>query len=104
MIDEYIPRQFKRSLSGHECKTEPKAGLAGQKNGVLLSSGEKLGFPVFLTVDKGLAFGQNLAGRTIAIVIVLTKSNRLGDLVPHATECVSQISQVRPGQVVHVRA
>jgi len=102
LLDECVPRKFKRSLSGHKCVTVPEAGLAGQKNGALLSSAEQLGFDVFLTVDKGLEFGQNPAGRRIVIVIVRTKSNRLADLLPHAGQCVARISSARPGEVIRV--
>jgi hypothetical protein len=102
LIDECIPRKFKKSLSGHACKTVPEAGLAGLKNGALLTSAEKLGFDVFLTMDKGVEHAQNLVGRAIAVVIIRAKSNRLADLLPHAAECVTQITHARKGQVARV--
>jgi hypothetical protein len=102
LLDECIPRKFKRSLSGHACQTVPEAGLAGQKNGALLVSAERLGFEVFLTVDKGLEYEQNLAGRSIAVVIVHAKSNRLTDLLPHTAQCLAKISTARRGQVTRV--
>jgi hypothetical protein len=37
LLDECIPRRLKNALAGHDCKTVPEAGLAGRKNGVLLS-------------------------------------------------------------------
>jgi hypothetical protein len=64
---------LKTALANHDCKTVPEAGLAGRKNGVLLSLAESAGFDVFLTMDKGLQYQQNLTGRGIAIV-VLAKS------------------------------
>jgi hypothetical protein len=42
---------------------------------VLLAEG--LGFGVFVTIDKGVGYEQNLGGRTIAIIIRRAKSNRL---------------------------
>jgi len=36
----------------------------------LLSLAEDAGFELFLTMDKGLQYQQNLAGRSIAILIV----------------------------------
>jgi hypothetical protein len=66
LLDECLPRKLKAGFTGHDCKTVPEAGLAGKKNGVLLSLAEDAGFDVFLTMDKGLQYQQNLAGRSIA--------------------------------------
>jgi hypothetical protein len=54
----------------------------GLKNGELLKSAEAAGFDVFLTADQGIEYQQNLNARTIAIVILRAKSNRLRDLLP----------------------
>ena len=40
------------------------------KNGDLLSAAEAAGFEVFLTTDKNMRYQQNLAGRTIAVVVI----------------------------------
>ena len=92
LLDECIPRRRKNSLTDHGCQTVPEAGLAGQKNGALLSLAESAGFDLFFTMDKGLQYRQNLAGRRIAILIVRAKSNRLEDLLP----------SIRPGEVIRV--
>ena len=102
LLDECIPRKFKRSLPGHECETVPEAGFAGKTNGELISIAEESGFEVLVTVDKGLAHEPNMAGRKIAIIIVRAKSNRLADLLPHAGACVTHISSVRHGQIVRI--
>src|SRR5579862_2840556 len=102
LLDECIPRKFKNYLTDHDCRTVPEAGLAGKKNGVLLSLAESSGFQVFLTMDKGLEYQQNLAGRKIGIIIFRVKSNRLVDLRPHLTECLNLIRLIRPGQVIRI--
>ena|ERR1035438_4469293 len=91
LLDECIPRKFKNSLAGHDCSTVPEVGLAGKKNGELLSLAEQNGFDVFLTLDKGLQYQQNLAHRNIAIIIIRAASNRISDLLPHAGACLAQI-------------
>jgi hypothetical protein len=83
LIDECIDERFRNSLSGHDCQTARYAGLAGLKNGDLLTAAETKKFDVFLTVDQGIEYQQNLAGRNIAIIIFRTKSSRLKDLLPH---------------------
>jgi hypothetical protein len=69
LLDECLPRKFKSHLLGHECHTVPEAGWAGKKNGELLSLAEKAGFQIFLTLDQGMEYEQNLKGRAIALVL-----------------------------------
>jgi len=102
LIDECIPRKFKTSLSEHECMTVPEAELAGNENGGLLSLAESRGFQVFLTMDKGVEYQQNLAGRKIAVVILHARSNRLFDLLPHLPACFAALRSVGPGELVRV--
>jgi hypothetical protein len=53
-------RRLKGALAGHDCKTVPEAGFAGQKNGRLLTLAEAAGFDLFLTLDKEIQYQQNL--------------------------------------------
>lgn len=80
LIDECIDERFRNCLRDHDCETVRHAGLAGLKNGDLLRAAEKAKFEVFLTVDQGIEYQQNLTGRIISIIIFRTKSNRLRDL------------------------
>jgi len=102
LLDECIPRKLKAAFVGHQCSTVPEAGLAGKKNGDLLSLAEIQGFEIFLTMDKGIQYEQNLTDRRIAIIIVRAKSNRLGDLIPHADACLAHMRSIRSGQIVLV--
>jgi hypothetical protein len=102
LVDEYVPRKLKNSFPDHECGTVPEAGLAGTTNGNLLSLAEAQGFDLFFTMDKGIEFQQNLAGRSMAVLVVRAKSNRLADLLPHVSACRSAIRVIQTGQVVQV--
>ena len=102
LLDECIPRKLKAALPDHDCMTVPEAGFAGPTNGRLLSLAETAGFEVFLTVDKGLQYQQNLAGRRIAIVVIRAKSNRRKDLLPHVEASQVIIASIRPGEVIRV--
>jgi len=102
LLDECIPRKLRNEFSDHECQTVPEVGLAGKKNGALLSLAEAAGFEVFLTMDKGLQYEQNLTGRNIAILIVRARSNRLVDLLPHVPSCRSIMNSIEPGQVMRI--
>ncbi len=86
LLDECIPRNFKSHLAGYDCLTVPEAGWAGKKNGELLSLAENAGFQVFVSLDQGIEFQQNLTGRNIAVILLRAKSNRLADLIPLAAK------------------
>src|SRR5215467_14294338 len=104
LIDECIDERFRNSIPGHDCQTARYAGLAGLKNGDLLTAAETAGFEVFVTVDQGIEYQQNLTGRNISIIILRARSNRLADLqglVPASLACIESI---RPGQIVRVEA
>jgi len=65
LLDECVTRLFRKVLQGHNCPTAPDAGFAGLKSGRLLRLAEEAGFDVFLTIDQGIAYQQNLSGRRI---------------------------------------
>ena len=102
LLDECILRTFKSYLPGHESLTVPEAGLAGKKNGELLSFAESAGFEVFLTLDRGIEYEQNLTRRNLAVLIIRAKSSRLVDLLPHAPKVLSALGSIELGQLVHV--
>jgi hypothetical protein len=52
LIDECIDERFRNSLPDYDCQTTRYAGLAGLKNGELLTAAETAKFDVFLTVDQ----------------------------------------------------
>ena len=104
LIDECMDERFRNALPGHDCQTARYAGLAGLENGELLTAAETAGFQVFLTVDQGIEYQQNLSNRKLAIIILCAKSNRLKDLLPLASICLARIKSLEPGKVIRVEA
>ena len=102
LLDECVPRKLKRALSNHDCQTVPEAGFAGKRNGQLLSLAESAGYELFFTLDKGLQYQQNMAGRSIAILIVRARSNRLDDLLLLLESCLTAMNSIKPGEVIRV--
>lgn len=102
LIDECVPRKFRNMLPGHDCRTVPEEGLAGKKNGELLSLAEKSGFEVFLTLDRGIEYEHNLQGRNIAVILIRSASSRLADLLPQSPEILRVLRSIRPGDLVKV--
>jgi hypothetical protein len=52
-----------------------------------------------LTVDRNIAFQQNLRGLQIAIVAMVATSNRLRDLRPLMGEVRQALSHIKPGEL-----
>jgi hypothetical protein len=102
LLDECIPRKLKNSLATHECRGVPDEGWAGKKNGELLTLAERSGFQVFITIDRGIEYQQNLKPRSIAALLIRTKSNRLVDLLPHVPEILKVLGSLQPGQLAKI--
>jgi len=81
---------------------QPCQGLAGKKNGELLSLAEQNGFEVFLTVDHRIEYEQNLVHRKIAVVVIYAKSSRLNDLIVHMPATLNVLSSIASGQLIKV--
>ena len=74
----------------------------GARVGYILRNHRTRRFDVFLTVDQGIEYQQNLEGRKIAILIFRTKSNRLKDLLPLVSACIQHVESMQPGQIVRI--
>jgi predicted nuclease of predicted toxin-antitoxin system len=80
LLDECLPSDLKGTLSemGHECQTVRQAGFGSAKNGELLTIAEGR-WQVLLTSDRNIKYQQNMTGRSVSIVILRAKSNRMKD-------------------------
>ena len=95
LLDEDLPRRLGALLVGHESVTVQKSGWSGVKNGKLLAlAGTK--FDVFLTMDGGLEFQQNLSTLPVAVLIVEALSNRMEHLEPLVPEILEKLNHVLP--------
>jgi hypothetical protein len=74
LFDQGTPVPLRRLLVGHEVSTAYEQGWSTLKNGALLSAAEQGGFEVLITTDTNLRYQQNLAHRTMAIVVPSTTS------------------------------
>jgi predicted nuclease of predicted toxin-antitoxin system len=74
LFDQGTPVPLRRWLAGHTVVTAHEKGWGTLKNGDLIEFAENDGFDVLVTTDKNLKYQQNLTGRKIAIVTLLTTS------------------------------
>jgi hypothetical protein len=74
LFDQGTPAPLRHLLPGHLVSTAYELGWSTLKNGELLVAAEAQRFEVLLTTDTSLKYQQNLATRTIAIVVLSTTS------------------------------
>ncbi|HVH72388.1 MAG TPA: hypothetical protein VNB49_14935, partial [Candidatus Dormibacteraeota bacterium] len=98
---ECLPRALKRLLRGHTCRTVQEIGWTGMKSGALLSLAEGK-FDALITIDQGFAFQQNLKERRIAILLLVSRSNQIEDIVPIVPAALTALETILPGQVVRI--
>jgi hypothetical protein len=76
-------------------------GWAGIKNGQLLALVEA-SFDVFITVDRNLAFQQNLPQFGVAVIVLQARSNRLADLKPLVPRILVALPIVQNGKAMTI--
>jgi predicted nuclease of predicted toxin-antitoxin system len=105
LLDECVPKPLKHNLSaeGHECTTVPDAGLAGKTNGELLTLAQGR-FEVFVMLDKGAPFQQNLSGSTTGVLLIRAKSSRFADILSLIPDCLAALRLIKPRQVIQIGA
>ena len=97
-----MPRKFRRALLAHTVRTIREMGWAGKKNGDLLALMAGQGFEVLLTVDQNLRYQQNVPASGVAVVVLVSRTNRTGDLLPLVPDLELALASVRPGDVIEV--
>ncbi len=103
LLDEMLPRLLALELPGHEVQTVAQAGWAGVLNGELLRRAEAAGIEVFVTADRHMEHQQRLAGRAFGVVVLIAGGTKPEDVRPLGPALREAISEVAPGQILHVR-
>jgi hypothetical protein len=100
LFDQGTPAPLRLHLPGHAVETAYEKGWGGLKNGDLLTRAEAEGFDALITTDQNLRHQQNLAGRRISVVVLLTTSwPRIGK---HVALIVRALDDSRPGSYEEV--
>jgi hypothetical protein len=98
LLDECVDWRLSREISGHEVKTAQQMGWSTIKNGELLTLAAQH-FDVFITVDRNLAFQQNVGALKIAVIVLRANSNRLADLRVLIPSLMVAINTAKAGDV-----
>lgn len=101
LLDECVDWRLLRDLSGFDVKTVAQMGWRETTNGALLSLAARE-FDVFVTVDKNLAFQQNVPSLPIAVIVLHGASPRLRDLRALMPALRAALPTIGRGLVHHV--
>ena len=80
--------------------TLAEKGWSDKDNGELLDLAEREGYEILVTTDQNLRYQQNLAGRRIGVVVLL--STNWPDVRLRARGIGQAIGLVRPGEFIEV--
>ena len=100
LFDQATPVPIRKFLIGHTVRTAAQEQWDTLKNGDLLTAAEHAGFEVFLTTDKNMRDQQNMARRTIAVVVIGVQ--QWPALEPHVALVVAAVNAATPGSLTEV--
>jgi len=103
LLDECVPRPFKRELRGHNVRTVAEMGWAGKSNGELLQLMLPQKFDAFLTIDQNLQYQQNLRQAGVSVIVMSAGNNRISDLIPLVPKVLAALGSVKAGELMEVR-
>lgn len=104
LLDENIDRRLK-ILFDCNCTivTVKEYGWGGKRNGELLRLANAE-FDVFITMDKGIEYQQNIDGFKLSIIIIHAHSNRRQDVALAMPNINEILNTVQKGVIIHVMA
>ncbi len=74
LFDQGTPVPLRAHLVGHTVDTAYGLGWAGLQNSQLLQAAEEAGYDLLVTTDQNMKYQQNLQGRKLAILVLLSTS------------------------------
>ena len=95
LFDQGTPAPLRRHLGDQTIDTVGERGWSELGNGDLIAGAEDEGYDVLVTTDQNMRYQQNLTGRRLAIVVLLSTAWPYVRL--HTDEIRSALNEVRPG-------
>ena len=100
LFDQGTPAPLRGRLPTHSVDTLAEKGWSDKDNGELLDVAERERCDVLVTTDQSLPYQQNLAGRRIGIVVLLSTDWR--EVRLRIREIGEAIAAVGSGEVIEV--
>jgi hypothetical protein len=101
LFDHGAPWGLARALPNHTVVTAKARGWDRLSNGALLNAAEAAAVDLLLTTDQRIRYQQNLAGRKIAIV-VLVGTTKWSRVRLHLERIAAVVSAATPGSYTEV--
>src|ERR1043165_5625226 len=96
-----MPRPLKRELRSHQVRHASEIGWQDLDDRPLLERADKE-FDVLITTDRNLRYQQNLSRYSLAIIVLVARTNRLEDLLPLVPDVLSELDVIRPGGLIEL--
>lgn len=96
LFDQGTPAPLRHHLGDRTIDTVAERGWSELGNGDLIAKAEEEGYDVVVTTDQNMRYQQNLSGRRLAIVVLLSTAWPYVRL--RTEEIRAALSEVRPGE------
>ena len=100
LFDQGVPVPLRRELKNHTIDTLYDRGWSDLENGDLLDAAEVDAYEVLVTTDQNIKHQQNLAGRKIAVVDLL--STAWPKIKGRISDIADAVTAAKPGAVLEV--
>lgn len=100
LFDQGAPVPLRHHLPDHLIETAFERGWNDISNGELLKRAEVEGFDALITTDQNLRYQQNLAGRKISMVVLMTTS--WPRIKRRVAEIIVAIDSLQPGSYLEI--
>jgi predicted nuclease of predicted toxin-antitoxin system len=99
LFDQGTPVPLRDHLSGHIIETAFELGWSTLENGALLAAAEN-SFDLLITTDQKLRYQQDLVGRKLGILVIMTTSwPRIQKSIPQILEAIERTG---PGALIEI--
>lgn len=99
LFDQGTPVPLRDYLIGHTVETAFELGWSTLENGELLAAAED-SFDLMITTDQNLRYQQNLAGRNLSILVLMSTSWPL--LQKSIQQILEAIDRLGPGELFEI--
>ena len=72
LFDQGTPVPLRQHLAGHLVDTASERGWSGLSNGDLVENAVQESYEILVTTDQNMRYQQNLTGRRLAVVVLLS--------------------------------
>ena len=100
LFDHGTPGPLRNHLPGHSVDRSAERGWELLENGKLIRKAEEEGYEIIVTTDQNMRHQQNLAGRKLAVVVLL--STAWPRVQQRTEEIRTAIEDIRPGSFAGV--